>query len=230
MIYSPLPDMPAHQSTAPTRAEPAGSDVEPETQPETQPEAEPGTPVAVHPSEDPDSIFEYAPDADELDEASESPGLAQLLREGAGVSGETISEAEKIAKQTPGRTLVDILLERGADEDAVQAAVAKHAGLPFERIDLEAGLDGGFDGRLLQRLTPEFCKLNGVMPLRTEGSRVVVGSVKPDNVFILDEVKSRLGVPSIKLVIVTWFDIRGALEIIGEDSSEDSTADLSSIL
>jgi len=219
VIYSPLPDTPAHQPAATAQAEP-----------DTGPDGAPDSPDAAVPDQDRDSIFEYAPDTDELQQAAEPRGLAQLLRESAGISGETISEAEKIVKQTPGRTLVDILLERGADEDAVQAAVAKHAGLPFERIDLEAGLDGGFDGRLLQRLTPDFCKLNGVMPLRTEGSRVVVGSVKPDNVFILDEVKSRLGVPSIKLVIVTWFDIRGALEIIGEDATEDSTADLSSIL
>ena len=235
VVYSPLPDMPAHQRVTVSLAAPARTapDEDPTDKAPTDkapPDEAPQDDNAAAGPSDRAEFFEYAPDPDEHEDLVRAPGLAQILRESAGVSGETLSEAEKIVKQTPGRTLVDILLERGADENTVQAAVARHAGLPFERINLDAGLDGGFDGRLLQRLTPEFCKLNGVMPLRTEGSRVVVGSVKPDSVFVLDEVRERLGVASIKLVIVTWFDIRGVLEIIGEDATEDTTADLSSIL
>ena len=66
------------------------------------------------------------------------------------------------------------------------------AGLPFERIDLSKGLDGGFDGKLLQTLTPDFCKKNGVVPLRMDGGRVVLGVTRPDDVFLLDEIKGRL--------------------------------------
>ena len=167
-----------------------------------------------------------------LDAENDQPadaGLAELLFRRDAVSRELLSAAEQILKQTPGRHLVDILLERGCDEVPVQRVVAEHAGLPFESIDLDAGLDGGFDGRLLQRLGADFCKAHGVIPLRTEGSRVVIGSVKPDGVFVLDEVRQRLGVAGVKLVIVTWFDIRGALEIIGEDGEEEQV-DLSSLL
>ncbi|HZW08267.1 MAG TPA: ATPase, T2SS/T4P/T4SS family [Phycisphaerales bacterium] len=176
----------------------------------------------------PDStVFDiYQPE----DGAAQASGLAALLVERGAVTREALTAAEQVLKQTPGRQLVDLLLEQGADEAAVQAAVAGHAGVPFERIDLEKGLDGGFDGRMLQRLGAEFCKEHGVLPLRTEGSRVVIGSVKPHNVFVLDEVKQRLGVASVKLVIVTWFDIRGALEIVGESTREEEDYDLSSIL
>jgi type IV pilus assembly protein PilB len=163
------------------------------------------------------------------DDHGPDAGLAQLILLRQAANREVVTQAEQIARQTPGRTLVDVLLERGADEHAVQRVVAEYAGLPFESVDLEKGLDGGFDGRMLQRLGPGFCKQHGVLPLRAEGSRVVIGSVMPDSVFVLDEIKQRLGVPGVKLVIVTWFDIRGALEIIGEDTEEEKV-DLSSLL
>ncbi len=221
VIFSPLPAVPSHQGvTAEKPPKPEDSAVDSQSASAVR-----GTAGA-----DDEIVFEYEPDDADQPETGQTLSLAQLLRADDVVSLEALSEAEQIVKQDPSRTLVDILLERGSDETAVQAAVAKHAGIPFERIDLDAGLDGGFDGRLLQRLTPDFCKINGVLPLRTEGTRVVVGSVKPDNVFVLDEVKGRLGVSSIKLVIVTWFDIRGVLEILGEDTETDDRADLSSIL
>ncbi|VAX41545.1 Type IV fimbrial assembly, ATPase PilB [hydrothermal vent metagenome] len=211
-VFSPLPAMPSSQTA------------EAESLVEVAEEAV----VEIAPTQDDtdDIIFEFSPEDDQPADA----GLAQLLLDQNTISREILTAAEQILKQTPGRSLVELLLEQGADEEAVQRAVAEHAGLPFEPIDLEAGLDGGFDGRLLQRLGPDFCKANGVLPLRSEGSRVVIGSVKPDGVFILDEVKQRLGVAGIKLVIVTWFDIRGALEIIGVDGDEEESVDLSSIL
>ena len=211
-VFSPLPTMPSSQTA---EAESLVEVVE-----ETVDE------IAPTQDETGDIIFEFSPEEDQPADA----GLAQLLLDQNAISREILTAAEQILKQTPGRSLVELLLEQGADEEAVQRAVAEHAGLPFEPIDLESGLDGGFDGRLLQRLGPDFCKANGVLPLRSEGSRVVIGSVKPDGVFILDEVKQRLGVAGIKLVIVTWFDIRGALEIVGVNGDEEESVDLSSIL
>jgi type IV pilus assembly protein PilB len=185
-----------------------------------------GRPADAHQPGDEEIVFEIL---EQEDSPPSDAGLAQLLRERDAVSAEVLTAAEQMLKQTPSRTLVDILFERGTDEEPVQRVVAEHAGVPFERVDLEAGLDGGFDGRMLQRLGADFCKSNGVLPLRAEGSRVVIGSVKPDSVFVLDEVKQRLSVAGIKLVIITWLDIRGALESIGEDTQEDQV-DLSSLL
>src|SRR5258705_8673131 len=55
-----------------------------------------------------------------------------------------------------------------------------------------------------------------VLPLRTgEGGRAVVGATRPDDVFQMDEVRRRLGVASVKVVVVTAYDIRGAWEIAG---------------
>ena len=156
--------------------------------------------------------------------------LADLLIS-QGVSAERVAQAEKVASQTPGRNIGDLLVEQGEEEPSVQKAIALHSGMPFEDIDLDRGLEGGFDGKLLQRLTPSYCKENMVLPLRMEGSRPVIGATRPEAAFLSDELRSRLGTMAPKMVLVTAFDIRGALEIVGEGQEEESVSeDLSEIL
>ncbi|HCT45629.1 MAG TPA: hypothetical protein DF699_10495, partial [Phycisphaerales bacterium] len=161
-------------------------------------------------------------------ESHEVSELSEMLIEHQAVSAELVTNAQNVMKQTPGRTLIELLLEQGADEEAVLRVVALSAGVPFERVDLEAGLDGGFDGKLLQRLGLDFCQAHQTLPLRTEGSRVVVGALNPSDVFMIDEIRSQLRVASVKLVIVTPSDIRGALEMVGGASAGEM--DLSEIL
>ncbi|KAA0213977.1 MAG: type II/IV secretion system protein [Leptolyngbya sp. PLA3] len=154
--------------------------------------------------------------------------LSELLLARGVITREQLSGAEQILKQTPGRCLAELLIDRGADEEAVQRGVAELAGVPFERVDLKAGLEGGFDGKLLQRLGPDFCKEHSVLPLRSEGSRVVIGATSPDDVFMLDAIRARLGVSGIKLVLITSMDLRAALEVLGGEPAEE--VDLSEIL
>jgi type IV pilus assembly protein PilB len=168
----------------------------------------------------------YQPDA----EQKQSGQLGEMLVARGIVSAQQLTTAQQVIKQSPGRTLRDVLLEQGADDSALQECVALLAGIPFERIDLDRGLEGGFDGTLLQRLGYDFCKQHQVIPLRTEGSRVVIGATGTDDVFLLDEIRQRLRAPAVKLVLVTGFDVRGALEIVGEDEKKDEQPDLSSIL
>jgi len=170
----------------------------------------------------------YRPESSQDVSDSVDVDLTQQLIESGAVNAEQITAAQQVIKQSPGTVLVELLIEQGADEERIQEIVAQRAGIPFERIDLEAGLDGGFDGKLLQRLTPEFCKAHQVIPLRTAGTRVVIGVVAPDDVFMIDEISSRLHVPSVKLVLVTPGDIRGVLDLIGHESGEDM--DISEIL
>ncbi len=154
--------------------------------------------------------------------------LSEMLVEHEAITREQLTVVEQVMKQSPGKGLVEILFEQGVDEEAVQAVVAKCSGVAFERVDLESGLDGGFDGKLLQRLGLEFCNAHQVIPLRTEGSRAVVGTTNPSDVFTIDEIRSRLRVSSIKVVLVTPSDVRAALESVGGNSGEDM--DLSEIL
>src|SRR5690606_4939989 len=153
-----------------------------------------------------------------------------LVKAGAVTEGQ-LSAAETVIRQSPGARLVDVLLEQGADEAPLQEVVAAIARLPFERIDLDRGLDGGFNGAMLQRLGLDFCKQHLVLPLRKTGTRVVVGVVRPDDVFLTDEVRQRLGVASVKTVVVTSEDVRTALEIANHlEEAEGEDVDLTEIL
>lgn len=174
----------------------------------------------------------FQPDAEIVTASTQE--LGEFLVAIQAVNQQQIASAQQVAKASPGRRLTEILIEQGADEISVYRGVATIADVPFERVDLEKGLDGGFDGKLLQRLTTDFCKLHLVLPLRvTKGvggqpGRVIIAATSPDDVFLLDEVRRKLGVSGVKLVIVPPSDIRTALDISGQGKEEE--VDLSSIL
>ncbi len=151
-----------------------------------------------------------------------------LLRTNA-ATPKQITQAEQVIAQSPGRQFADVLIEQGADEEAVYRGVAALAGVAFERVNIEAGFDGGVDGRMFQRLTGEYCKHALVLPLREEGSRVVLGATRPEDVFLLDEVRRRLGGKSVKLVVVKPSDIHGAVDALTDNSSQQSV-DVAEIL
>jgi type IV pilus assembly protein PilB len=176
----------------------------------------------------------YQPGADEP--VADATPLGEFLVQSGAITPQQLTAAQQVVKASPGRRLTEVLIEQGADEVKVASGIASFSGIPFERIDLDKGLDGGFDGRMLQRLTPEFCKQHMVLPIRTTkvGSgpnaptRVVIGAVNPDDVFLLDEVRRRLGVTGVKMVVVPPSDVRGAIEILGggEETKDVDIADL----
>ncbi|MBC7835566.1 MAG: Flp pilus assembly complex ATPase component TadA [Phycisphaerales bacterium] len=199
---------------------------------------EPARPAPHTPGNPSDTLTDilYEPDGDAGEPPEQSEIGAFLVARGA-VTAAQLTAAQTILKQSPGRRLTELLVEQGGDEALILQAVGALKNLPFERIDLEKGLDGGFDGKLLQRLTSEFCKRHMVMPLRIAegagGTRLVLGATRPDDVFLLDEVRRKLagaGIKSIKLVLVTAFDIRGALEIVGETEHKEENVDISALL
>ena len=153
--------------------------------------------------------------------AGEAPGaddsattLGQwLVRSGAATEQQLLA-AEQVVGTTPGKRLSDVLIEQGCDGVKVQQGVARALNLPFVSIDLAKGLDGGFDGKLTQRLGADFCRVQGVLPLRMEGSVAVVGMLHPEDLFVIDEVRRRLGIMVTRSVVIAGFDLRGALEII----------------
>ncbi|MFA6046881.1 MAG: GspE/PulE family protein, partial [Phycisphaerales bacterium] len=157
--------------------------------------------------------------------------LGALLVSRGIVTAEKLAAAEQIVSSSPGKRLHDVLIDQGADEPGVQQVWAELSNIGFERIDFEKGLDGGFDGKLMQRMTTGFCKQYQAIPLRMDGNRAVIGTSQPDNVELIDEARIRLGVNSVKIVLIPAFDVRGALEIMGESSTKaEETVDVNQIL
>ena len=165
----------------------------------------------------------YNPDAEQ---GSDDLGQ-RLLREGV-ITGEQLDAAQTVLRQSPGHQLVDVLLDMEVDEEPIRRALASQTGLPFERLDVSA-IDAAVDVTMIDKLTTPFCKQHEVIPLRREGGRLVLGVAKPDNVFLLDDIRRRLGVSSLKVVVVTRADINAALEALTGPAQADEI-DLESIL
>lgn len=160
---------------------------------------------------------------DEQDGSPDPGSLGQLLVQRQIITTEQLANAERVARQTPDRSMAQILIEAGADEIQVQQVVAEIARLPFERIDFDSS--ESYEHKAFKQLGAEYCKEKLVLPLRREGSRLVVGTTSPDDVFVLDDVKRRLGVPSVKHVLVAAYDIRGVIELLDEEESEEYDVD-----
>ncbi len=191
---------------------------------------DPAVPVAPAPANQPNvgqSLTDiYQPEANDTQLTAPRADLPAVLLATGAASAQQIASAQQVCKQTPGKRIAEVLIEQGCDELAVQQAVAQAADLPFERVDLAKGLDGGFDGKLTQRLTIEFCKQHGVLPLRTQGTIVVLGILRPDDIFIHDEVRRRLSVTSSRPVVISAFDLKGAMEIMGDGAAGSSQQQL----
>ncbi len=202
--FSPLPSMPANQRVF-------GQEIDITPDPAVKDPIRSSSGPSVGPA-----ISDiYSPDG------AEGPDLgAHLLAKGA-ISAEKLTAAQQVVKASPNRKLYEVLIEQGADEAVIQAGVAELSGLTFERLDLSKGLDA-IDGKMVQRLTPEFCRANLVIPLRVEGSRVVLGVTQADNINLLDEVRQALQGAPIKLVLVTGYDVRGMLEIMGGNAAPEA--------
>ncbi len=192
-----------------------------------------GTPGFIEIPDDPDDIDDkagsnsgsmmtlYQPEDTEDCGASE---LSHALVARGVITSEQLTAAQTVLKQSPGRRLVEVLLEQGADEEGVQRMVAGLSRLPFERLNLNK-IDEAVEGKLFQRLTGVFCRQHELLPLRIEGNRVVIGAARPDDVFLLDEVRRRLNVGQLKVVVITRSDVKAVLDIFGESQTEQMDVD-----
>lgn len=145
--------------------------------------------------------------------------LATLVSERGYANSEQLESARRMEAQSPGRAFSLLLIDAGADEAGIQSVVAELARLSFERVD--AGVADSFDAELVQRLGAEFCRERLVLPLRREGSRIVIGTTEPNDIFLLEDVKRRLGIAVLKHVILTGSDIESAIEAHGENSVDE---------
>ena len=144
--------------------------------------------------------------------------LLDVLRD-KGAPAAKLDAVQGILAKAPTTPAAACLVEHGIDEVLVQETVAGIAGIPVERIELDRGSEGAVEGRLVQRLTADYCKSSGVMPLRMDGTRPVVG-VTQDNVFLVDDIKTRLGVSSVKIVLITASDLAEALKLLGHGQAD----------
>ncbi len=141
---------------------------------------------------------------------------AELQARGV-IAADQLTSLRTVLRQSPGRTASEVLLEMGVPEEQIQQVVAQIHGLEFARINP----DDGFHSSYFNRLGADFCRRHGVLPLRKDGLRLVVGTVHPDDVFVIDEVRRLLGVSAVRQVIVTSSDINLIIELQSAGEEQD---------
>ena len=147
---------------------------------------------------------------------TETASLPEQLLKDAIVAPDILETAKRVQLQSPGRGLPEILMEMGANQEGIQQTVARVSGLAYETVNPSL-----VHRELMDKVSYEFCQENGCVPLREEGTRVVVGTVRPDDVFVLDQIKTMLGVVAVKHVLVTPADVLAVVEAISADSHVD---------
>ena len=133
------------------------------------------------------------------------------------IAADQLANLRTVLRQSPGRTEREVLIEMGVAEEQIQETVAQMHGLGYERINP----DDGYHSSYFNRLTSDFCRRHLVMPLRKDGPRLVLGTVEPDDVFVVDEVRRLLGVSVIRQVIVTQSDINLIIEVQTQGDEPD---------
>jgi type IV pilus assembly protein PilB len=150
--------------------------------------------------------------------------LGDLLRARGDIDATQLETLRRLGTQSPDRSMAALLLELGVAEHVVQSGVAEIARIPFTRIEA-----GTVDAAALKRLGADFCRERLVVPLAGEGSRTIIGTTNPDDVFLLDDVKRRLGVSVVRHVLVCGGELEAAIREITGDG-EPSSVDVESIL
>ena len=180
----------------------------------------------VRPTRPDDALRDlYVPDAaDGPDHESRPMDIVEAMHRAGTLDDGEVETARRLLAESGGKPMAAVLVEMGVAEHAVQAAVAEQARIPFLRVDADA-----IDEASLQRLGSDFCRDRLVVPIRSEGARAIVGTTVPDDVFLLDDVKRRLGISVVRHVLVCAGEVESAIQAI-EGGGENASSDVDAIL
>ena len=135
--------------------------------------------------------------------------IGDLLVDRGIITQAQLEECLALQKSSPGERLGQILVRKGyANEEEVMTCLAEEYGLPFVRVS----------GMVIQRdvyemLPGDFCRRQKVLVIEAEPNQdvVTVATSDPANVFLLDEVRRRLG-RRVRLAVTTVSDITKTVE------------------
>jgi len=152
------------------------------------------------------------------------PRMGDLLVERGRVTRAQLDECLVLQKSSPGERLGQIIVRKGyAKEDDIMACLAEEYGLEFVRVSQME-----IPQRVQEILPPDFCRQHRVLVIDadSEHGAVTVATPDPANVFMLDEVRRRLG-RRVKLAVTTQPEISKALDgLAGSDLEEFQLDDL----
>mgnify|MGYP001205535224 CR=1 FL=1 len=154
--------------------------------------------------------------ADAPSDKAASDDIGTVLIDKGFIDRELLENARRVLLQSPGRPLHRIIVDLGGDPVLVMQTVAELHGLERMLVKVDQ-----VDTKLVERLGSEYCREHLVLPIRAEKHRVLVGTAEPDAIFLLDEIKGRLGAHSIRHVLVDGSNIEKVLDDLSHDLHED---------
>lgn len=135
--------------------------------------------------------------------------VEQLLLECGQIQEEQLTQARQVQSQTPGKTILQILLTMNAATEAqILTAQAQSLGLQFEVPE-----KNGVDAQAFALLPPDYIRKQLVLPFRFEDKTLVIGMADPTNVFLVDEIKRKVK-REVKIVVTPGADINRLVEQI----------------
>ncbi len=135
--------------------------------------------------------------------------MGDLLVQRGIVSPQQLEECLALQKSSMGERLGQVLIRKGyANEDEVMTCLAEEYGLQFVHV-LQQEVPPG----VMELLPLDFCRANKVIVIGTdeETDAVTVATADPANVFLIDDIRRRVGRP-VRLAVSTAAEISKALE------------------
>jgi len=144
--------------------------------------------------------------------------MGDLLVDRGTITQAQLEECLALQKSSPGERLGQILVRKGyAKEEEVMACLAEEYGLPFVRVTGMA-----IPRNVYEMLPGDFCRRQKVLVIDVESGQgaVTVATSDPANVFLLDEVRRRLG-RRVQLAVTAVSDITKTIEELMGNQEED---------
>ena len=141
-------------------------------------------------------------------ESTGQNGPEGILLERGAVRPEQIEQARKAQQDDPRLSVLDALVQAGAVDDIVAVqAVAEYFNLPFLRVKAPE-----VDPDVFASLPVEYLQAKRVLPIRRDPEGLtVVGICDPADIFLIDDVKGRLGA-RLRMVLLLPRDILQVIE------------------
>ena len=137
-------------------------------------------------------------------------GPVAVLLDSGQITPEQFETALARQKQNPQMTVLDALVAgKAVDSITVLQAIATYFNVPFLSVKPEQ-----IDKDVFSLLSADFIRQKNVIPICLENDKIVVGISDPADIFLIDDVKRRIGKP-IRLVLTPAADIAAALEELG---------------
>jgi type IV pilus assembly protein PilB len=151
------------------------------------------------------------------------PRMGDLLVERGTLTLGQLQECLALQRSSPGERLGQILIRKGyAKEEEVMECLAGEYGLDFVRVSKLK-----VPRHISELLPADFCRRHKVMVIATDDERgtATVATPDPANVFLLDEVRHRLG-RRVRLAVTTVAEITKATEELPTDLEDFQLDDL----